>query len=420
MAGSLFSNAVITFFVNTKQAVGALGDLGNKFNSTTNQMLGAIGTVVGAKGLKGYYDELQRIVQLTEKWNLPVEDFSRFINLFAQFGGDAEGAMRVVNNLQDMQTKLALESDERLRKLSARIGVNLANKDYKGILDSLREVYQLLSNDPNRNAQEYLAGMIDDEQALLRLLRADNKEYEKATARANEMRTITKEQADELTEVDKKLGDIRQSWANIGYVAAQTFTPLVDYLQQISQWAEQLSDKAIKTITAIGTALGSILSLKLAKSVLSFLGISGAKTAAATTAGTAATGATTAGTAATAAGTTALGVAGSAIVGALWPTAAGEKPEELLNLAPMQANSISGDLADYDANEAEIQKNLYAMRQMAKQQLHDEKWGQSKIAETNNDNRSVTINIYGVNGAEDMMSRLRGLPMNNMSPILWK
>ena len=411
MAGSLFSNAVITFFVNTKQAVGAIEGLENKFTGSMGNMVASVAGLIGIKGLKGYYDQLQQIVQLTEKWNLPVEDFSQFMNLFSQFGGKAEEAMQIVNNLQDMQTSLALESDERLQKLSAKIGRQLNNKDYMQVIETLREVYTMLSNDPNRNAQEYLAKMIGDYPALLRMLRASNEEYDKAKETATAMRHITQDQADNLTEVDKKLGKIGQQWANIGYTATQGFTPFVKYLEQITDWVEGWSDKLIQDLTKIGTILSGWGTWKLAKGLIGKL--FGGSAASAATAGTASTAGAT-----TAAGISALGVAGSAIVGALWPTAAGENPEDLYNygIKAPQANNIA---SDFDATENEINANLHAMRQMAKQQLYDEKWGTSK-ATTTNDNRSVTINIYGVDGAEDMMNRLRGLPMNNMSPISWK
>ena len=412
MAGSLFSNAVITFFVNTKQAVGAIGDLEKSFTGTFGNMVAAVGGLVGAKGLKGYYDQLQQIVQLTEKWNLPVEDFSQFLNIFSQFGGKAEEAMQIVNNLQDMQTSLALESDERLQKLSAKIGRQLNNKDYMQVIETLREVYTMLSNDPNRNAQEYLAKMIGDYPALLRLLRASNDEYTQAVEKATQMRHITQEQADELTEVDKKLGKVGQQWANIGYTASQAFTPLVKYLEQVTDWVESWSDKLIQDLTKIGAALSAFGTWKLGKGLIAKLfGGGAASTAASTTVATA--------TKTVAGG--ALGVTGAALAGILWPssTASWEDEFAAMGRPSMNQNNISGDLANYDATENEINANLHAMRQLAKKQLYDEKYGSSKTT-TTTDNRSVTINIYGVDGAEDMMNRLRGLPMNNMSPISWK
>lgn len=417
MAGSLFSNAVITFFVNTKQATGAIADLEKSFSGSMGNMVAAVGGLIGAKGLKGYYDQLQQIVQLTEKWNLPIEDFSEFLNLFSQFGGKAEEAMAIVNNLQDMQTSLALESDERLQKLSAKLGTQLNNKDYKEVIESLREVYTLLSNDPNRNAQEYVAKMIGDYPALLRMLRASNEEYDKATEKAKEMRHITQEQAEELTEVDKKLGKIRQQWANIGYTASQAFTPFVDYLESFTDWVEGLSDNAIQDITLAGTALSTWGTWKVTKGLLAKLFGGGAASAGATAAGTTATGA---GATATAAGASLLGMGLTALAGILWPTsiAMDENPDGTPMMPVQVGSSLSGDLANYDAAENEINAHLHEMRQLASKQLQNEKNNANRVPTT--DNRSVTINIYGVDGAEDMMTQLRGLPMNNMSPISWK
>lgn len=418
MAGSLFSNAVITFFVNTKQATGAIADLEKSFSGSMGNMVAAVGGLIGAKGLKGYYDQLQQIVQLTEKWNLPIEDFSEFLNLFSQFGGKAEEAMAIVNNLQDMQTSLALESDERLQKLSAKLGTQLNNKDYKEVIESLREVYTLLSNDPNRNAQEYVAKMIGDYPALLRMLRASNEEYETATEKAKQMRIITQEQAEELTEVDKKLGKIGQQWANIGYVASQTFTPLVDYLEEFTDWVEGFSDSAIQDITLAGTALSGWGTWKLGKGLLAKIFGGGAATAGATTAG-----ATTAGAGATAAtaGVSLLGMGLTALAGILWPNSSiATTEDEMAALREWEAKNprYVPNYTEEDIIEDEINASLKSMRQMASKQLQNEKLNANRTPM--NDNRSVTINIYGVDGAEDMMNQLRGLPMNNMSPISWK
>lgn len=422
MAGSLFSNAVISFFVNTKQAESALGNLQRTFTSNTSKMIGAIGAFAGVKGLKGTYDQLQKIVQVSEKWNLPIEDLSRFVNLFSQFGGDADEAVASVERLQQLANDLSFHSNGAFKELSALISTNLQHKDYQGAIDSIRRVFGQLANDPNgRNAQAELVRMIGtDNPAMLRMLRASNDEYAKMVEQASTMRTVTQDMADSLTEADKKLADIKQRWTNIGAVALQTFEPVLNVAQDVTKWLEGLPDKVIQTFTVITTILSGFSAKWAMTGIGKLLGIGG--TAAATTTAASTAGAATAGAggAALSAGTVAAGATAAAIVGALYPTAAGETPEQLATLGANN-NSISGDLGTKEAQtENEIQRNLYLMRQMATKQLKDEKWGASKVPTTNNDNRSVTINIYGVDGAADMMERLRGLPMNNMSPISWK
>lgn len=427
MAGSLFSNAVISFFVNTKQAESALGNLQNKFTGTTTKMLGAIAGFAGIKGLKGTYDQLQRIVQVSEKWNLPIEDLSRFVNLFSQFGGDADEAVASVERLQKLANDLSFHSNGAFKELSALISTNLQNKDYQGAINAFRRVFNSLADSPNgRNAQAELVEMIGaDYPAMLRMLRASNDEYQKMVEQAGSMRIITQDMADSLTDADKKLADIKQRWANIYSVALQVFEPLLDVAQDVTKWLEGLPDKVIHTFTIIGTFLSGWSSWALGKLLIGkILGIGGtaaATTTAASTAGAATTGAGAgATTAATTLANTVLATAGVGTVLALTPTPAGETPEQLAALNTNN-NSLSGDLGTEQArNESEIQRNLYLMRQLASKQLNDEKWGASKVPTTNNDNRSVTINIYGVDGAADMMEQLRSLPMNNMSPITWK
>lgn len=430
MAGSLFSNAVISFFVNTKQAESALGNLQRSFSNSTTKMLGAIGTFAGIRGLKGTYDQLQRIVQVSEKWNLPIEDLSRFVNLFSQFGGDADEAVASVERLQKLANDLSFHSNGAFKELSALISTNLQNKDYQGAINAFRRVFNSLADSPNgRNAQAELVEMIGaDYPAMLRMLRASNDEYQKMVEQAGSMRIITQDMADSLTDADKKLADIKQRWANIGAVALQTFEPVLDIAQDITKWLEGLPDKVIQTFTVITTILGSFAAKWAVSSIGKLFGLGGAASAATNAATTAVGGATVAGaatgagatTAATTLANTVLATAGVGTVLALTPTPAGETPEQLAALNTNN-NSMSGDLGTEQArNESEIQRNLYIMRQLASKQLNDEKWGASKVPTTNNDNRSVTINIYGVDGAADMMEQLRSLPMNNMSPITWK
>ena len=374
-------------------------------------------------------------MQLSEKWNLPIEDLSRFINLFSQFGGDAEEAVATVERLQKLANDLSFHSNGAFKELSALISTNLQAKDYQGAINAFRRVFNQLADSPNgRNAQAELVEMIGaDYPAMIRMLRAGKDEYADAVENASKMRVITKEMAQDLTDADKKLAEIKQRLLNISAVALEVFKPMVNAIDYIAEKVEGLPDVVIKAMTIIGTVLGAFSAKWALTGIGKLLGLGGATTATATAtgagataagAGTAATGAAVAGTGATTAATTVAGAAtagvATAIVGALYPTPAGEKAEDLAKINGLK-NASMGDLGNPQTRiESEIERNLYLMRQLASKQLRDEQWGQSKIPTTTNDNRSVTINIYGVDGAEDLLTQLRGLPENNMSPISWK
>lgn len=409
MAGSLFSNAVITFFVNTKQAVGALDNLQSKFTGATSKMLGSLSGLAGIWGLKGTYDQLQKIVQLSERWQLPVEDVSRFINLFSQFGGDAEEATQTIEHLQELSKELSLHSEGAFKRLSAMINQNLQNKDYKGALEAFRNVFNSL----NVKGQNDLLDIVGTKyQALYRMLRASNDEYEKANKNAGTMRTITQDQADTLTDVDKKLAEISQRWNGIKTVALETFEPIVDILLYITKQIESLPDSVIHAVTVIKTVIEGFLAWGLLKGIgRKVLGKTAASVAASATTGGGLVGAATAG-----------------VVGAGVATAAGlgYLAYKDYELSEIQKNRTATEKAQLNNLVARIlgKDSLDETQQMTRVPIEHspkvEDWIGKLSTGTTNDNRSVTINIYGVDGAEDMMSQLRGLPVNNISPISWK
>ena len=92
MAGTLFSDAVIQFFVNTKQAESTLDAFSRKFDQGISRMRNMVLGFIGVKGLYGYYQTLEKVVDTADRWSLPVEKVSQFTNAFSQFGGTAEEA----------------------------------------------------------------------------------------------------------------------------------------------------------------------------------------------------------------------------------------------------------------------------------------------------------------------------------------
>lgn len=105
--------------------------------------------VLGIKSITQVYDETLKLVNLSERWNLPVEKVSQFANAFAQFGGDADSAIGMIEKLQQAANSLRFESSGPLKDLSAIMGTNLFNKDYLGAIKALRSEFRTL----NENAQ---------------------------------------------------------------------------------------------------------------------------------------------------------------------------------------------------------------------------------------------------------------------------
>lgn len=226
------------------------------------------------------------------------------------------------------------------------------------------------------------------------------------------MRTITQDQADTLTDVDKKLAEISQRWNGIKTVALETFEPIVDILLYITKQIESLPDSVIHAVTAIKTVIEGFLAWGLLKGIgRKVLGKTAASVGASATTGGGLVGAATAG-----------------VVGAGVATAAGlgYLAYKDYELSEIQKNRTADEKAQLNNLVARIlgKDSLDETQQMTRVPIEHspkvEDWIGKLSTGTTNDNRSVTINIYGVDGAEDMMSQLRGLPVNNISPISWK
>lgn len=265
---SLFSDAVINFFVNSKDAENSLDKLEKKFDKTVNSiqdgLVGRLGGIaagaLGIKSITAVYDETLKLVNLAERWQLPVEKVSQFANAFSQFGGDAEQAVGLVEKLQSLSNNLRFDSSGPLRDLSAIMGTNLFNKDYLGAINALRSQYSKL----NKNAQVKVTDMLGvDNIAFQRMLKAAPQEYEAILEKAGKFGTVSQKSAEALIKMQRALATIKQAFKAISGSSLERLVPVFEKLSGFLEMIALSSDEAKTGIIALlgaATLLGPVLS----------------------------------------------------------------------------------------------------------------------------------------------------------------
>lgn len=259
----MFSDAKIRFFVNTKDGESALDSFSRKFDKTVgdihNDLIGRLGGITaGALGLKSIadvYQETLKLANLAERWNLPVEEVSRFANAFSLFGGDAESAVRAIEKFQQMQNQLSLHSGGPLRDLSAAIGANLYKKDYLGVIEEIRKAYPKL----NDRAQVEVLNMLGvDDMAMQRMLKASNEEWLKMLNQAGKFGTVTENSAKSIRSLSIAIATIRQSFNAIAGASLEKLVPVFD---RLSGWMEKVALSSEEVRSSILGVLSAALLL---------------------------------------------------------------------------------------------------------------------------------------------------------------
>lgn len=268
MAGTLFSKAVISFDVNTAAALQQLDNFKQRFSSGIGQLKGLIAGFVGFQGLRGAYQGLLDIVDVANKWNIPVEKVSQFANLFTQFGGSADEATTALENFQNMANQLRFHSSGPLKELSAVLRTNLANKDYMGLISALRSQWGGLSDNARAEVQDMLGV---DGDAMRRILAADDAEFADALTKAEKLGKITADNAVALHQMRVAAAEAKQALMMAVVPILEALKPLFNVVRDISVWFGTLDPRLRKTIGVL------VLGLPVLKTLLGLLGVGGLK-----------------------------------------------------------------------------------------------------------------------------------------------
>lgn len=411
MAGTLFSKAMVEFVINTQNALQQLNGFQQKFSNGIGQMKSLLVGFIGFQGLRGAYNSLTDLVDVANKWNIPVERVSEFTNLFTQFGGSAEEAVASLDKFQQMANQLRFHSSGPLRELSAVLRTNLGNKDYMGVINAIRSQWGQLNSEARAEVQNMLGV---DSDAMRRMLAASNEEFAEALKNSEKFGKLTGENAKSLFEMRKALAETKLVLTQLAVPILEFLTPILKWLRDAVMWINQLPDgvkKFIPYMLAAGYAIKAAgLGLK--------------------------------------------GMHGWMLV--LLPLAYklgqkfGKWAMDLKDWANRSDAKLRIQMGNGDGNDvavlrgylnrnrdnldAETIKKYEDLIAKAEGNIRNkpEYWGYIKdvaknystpvpASNTKNqsyvDNKSQTINIYGVKNAEDIIPALRSVAMQNISPI---
>ena len=229
----MFSDAVINFFINSKEAERSLDKLTKKFenagDSMANSLLSKLGAItagaLGIKGLTEVYNEMKQIIHLAELWNMPIEKLHQFVNMFQLFGGTVDDAVSSVDRLQNLQKALINESSGELKELSARLGVNLAGQDYLGAIELIRSRFNALTDYGQKMVLDALGG--DENNALIRMLRAGPNEFMGKWNEAGSFTLLTEQTKRDFIEIEQNIGKIQVALNSIGLEMLQGLAPAI-------------------------------------------------------------------------------------------------------------------------------------------------------------------------------------------------
>lgn len=458
MAGTVGSTGTISIFVNVAQALANLNKFQKSFDNGISRMRNMVVGFIGARGLKGYYDNLMSIIDLADRWHLPVEKVSAWTNLLSQFGGGTEEALSSFERLQSLANDLKFSSNGAFRELSAILNTNLQNKDYMGAVKALREGMKGLSNDAKT---EVIRRLGFDSAAIQRMLEASDEEFAEALKSAQEFGVLNEESAQSLRDMRQTISDIKQLLLDIAIPFVKAIQPVLKVVRDVLKWFGGLSPdmkefiaQLIVAFTILKQLVGSgrfLVSLLLGNGKLLaalgaialfadvsygiYQGIKKAREEGATLENI---------LDAMASHSYALNISikignklGEWLSGVIDNAKEALAANELLGtphyLGPMfgdrgkqlirakrwldkHPNSINYERTLKNYQIAQSQYNA-ELRRRAREMFGPPEWVGKQSPITNNDNRSMTFNIYGVDGASDLENRLRTLINNNVSPV---
>lgn len=273
----MFSDAVINFFVNSKEAERSLDKLTKKFESAgdsiANSLLSKLGAItagaLGIKGLTEVYNEMKQIIHLAELWNMPIEKLHQFVNMFQLFGGTVDDAVSSVDRLQNLQKTLINESSGELKELSARLGVNLAGQDYLGAIELIRSRFNALTDYGQKMVLDALGG--DENNALIRMLRAGPDEFMGKWNEAGSFTLLTEQTKRDFVEIEQNIGKIQVALNSIGLEMLQGLAPAIKgFSDSLADFARdtETRDKIADMVKLFAAYKAAVLSLRIAIGLL--------------------------------------------------------------------------------------------------------------------------------------------------------
>ncbi len=414
-AGTAFSNIVINFVANTQGALQQITGFQSKLQSTIGQLKTMVAGFIGFQGLKSAYNTLTQLVDTADKWKVPVEKVSKFSNLFAEFGGTTDEAVASLDKFQQMANQLRFHSSGPLRELSAVLRTNLANKDYMGVINAIRSQWGHL----NKEGQTEVMNMLGvDSAAMRRMLNASNAEFAEALKRSEQFGVVTEDVAQSFRDIRKALAETKQALTMLAVPFMQILKPVLETLRDIAVWINKLPDG----VKQFGAAL--LLLYPVISKLFAFFAGGGIVKA---------IGALTNPITLIIAGVAAL-AAGAYVLYKNWDKVVAkfkQLRDVIVSIVEAAGKAIKyiKDIFTAGNKQLTVEEKEQANEWLSQNGLIPSETAAQTMSYVNNkntdshntkivDNKTQTINIYGVQGAEDMMSRLQSIPQQSLTPIM--
>lgn len=433
MAGASFSKATIQILLNAQNALKDLKNFQNNFTSGMGTMKTALAGFVGYQGLKGAYDSVKQLTDISDKWEIPTEKMSRFRNIIIAMGGDAQEALKTFETLKQAAQQWQFHSDGSLRDLSSRIRDNLFKKDPEAVLATLRGHWPQLTLEGKNEALKTLG---TDSTGIRNLLKASEAEYLAAQNKAASMPVVTEQDAQAARDIKKSTEQIATNTEKLlSWVNTYGTQYVLKGLEKATNALVNPKDATKGEWAALGgTGLLGGLALYAGGNTASkipFLGKLGGRAAL--------LGKGAAGLGAFALG----GVAGAELADWVQRISARKAADRIAT----EDFASAPDARTWSYNQAIIEQALanqgakfteeeikYFREQIDKAgekafELYEKKAEaehnfrmltnsdyRNAVASARNQTVNQTINIYGIKGAEDIAPALRSVVMQNMSP----
>ncbi|MFV0627047.1 MAG: hypothetical protein ACK5N8_06850 [Alphaproteobacteria bacterium] len=229
---------VVKFILKAQEAKKEIDEVRNKIKSAKEEIKssfvakagGLVAGLVSIKAIKDVYQETLKLSQVSEAFNLPVEQVSKFSNLLSMLGGDSSEAVSALESLGSAIDDYRAKGQGALVDTAGRVNISLFKKDggVKNQLDLLRDLRGQLGKMRPDQQRTILKDMGIYSVALLRYIRASNEEFNKAISGAEKMGVITEGIKDTTIRTQVILSRLRQSFFMFGAALLGVVEPVLN------------------------------------------------------------------------------------------------------------------------------------------------------------------------------------------------
>ena len=272
--------ANITLNFNSENALKQAEKTKDKFSDVSNSIkssftktgLSVAGSLLTGFSMKKAYEETLKLSNLSEKFNLPIEEVSKFNNLMSQFGGNTDITEHFLSNIQNSLIEFATEGSGLFKEFGARIAFSPFNengelKNYKETLLDLKRIYKELDT----KGQIRMLDTLEATPEIRRYFKASEEEFNKTVESASKMMVITEKQAENTIRLQRTLASIKQSFIGIGASSLEMINPLIDGVDWVLQKFNGLDDSLKKAISSAVALGGTVKAIQFSSSFMSGL-----------------------------------------------------------------------------------------------------------------------------------------------------